>query len=477
MEQEKTEYRFFGWMRTTGIQRENGWIGGVAAGVATKIAVDPLVVRGILVVLGILGAPVLILYGVAWLLLPDTTGRIHLEEATRGRFSPAIAAIGVMIIASLLPLRNLVSFENYYWQNPLEWFGGSFWTVIVVGLSVAFVAWVAHRVKHHSPVAVVNTVAPDVAAASTAPTEVIPEPDVTGPETADAPEDFTAWREQQEATKAATEEFRATGEPTPAEVAAQRAAEHRALWAAQAAAQAEQRERRRRANPRLSAAWVFVVLGVALVASAIGALVASVDASFTGSVAFAGVASASLVVGIAIIIAGAVRRRSGFLSFVAAVLLFFAVPLAFLPGDRQLVTAEYGLAEGKYAQLAGNVYLYVQPGMRGTIDLWQGVGNLHITMSEGAGAHFEAEVMSGYIGSEKVFDDNQTGNATIQPIRQEGNVDVYSTDLGNTAQDLTIRLWQGSGSTYVSYDASSEAPIYVDPDAPIATPSPTESPE
>src|SRR5690606_38583774 len=78
------EVNFFDWLRGLGFQREPGWLGGVASGIATRIGIDVMLVRGILVVLAILGFPVLFLYAVVWLLAPDSTGRIHCEQLGRG---------------------------------------------------------------------------------------------------------------------------------------------------------------------------------------------------------------------------------------------------------------------------------------------------------------------------------------------------------------------------------------------------------
>ena len=450
---------FFVWMRELDITRQPGWIGGVATGIAARLGIDPLIVRGILVVVAILGGPAVFLYAVAWALLPDTKGVIHAEEVSRGRFSSAVAGIGVLLILSFIPIGRFQG-SDLPWVNFSGWSTilGVFWVLLLVGGAVAFAVWIARRADRTPP-----TVVP------------ADEPALVGPEN---PDEFAAWREQQEAVKAETEEFRTAQAATEAETAAERAREQRALWEAGVAERAARRDARRRANPRLAAAWNFVILGAALVASGIGAFVASVTTSFTGTVLLAGLACAALVVGIGIAIAGAVRRRSGFLSFVGFVLVLFLVPIAFVPGDRALVTSEYGVGVGKWAQLAGNVYLYVDPSMTGTIDIWQGLGNVHITIGEGAGAHFDGEVLSGYVREDQQGENGFYAGVEPQPIRHEGNIEVYSTDWGNPQQDLTIRLWQGSGSTSVTYDVSTDMPRYIDPsETATPTPTPTESPE
>ncbi|WP_431220205.1 PspC domain-containing protein [Leifsonia xyli] len=122
--------RFFDWMRGLGVVRADGWLGGVCAGIAYRLGIDPLIVRGIVVVAAILGAPVLLLYAAAWALLPDRDGRIHLQALFEGDFEPPIVAIGVMALLSLLP-----------WTSGLWWTHGGFWDVSAWGDVVGRVVW------------------------------------------------------------------------------------------------------------------------------------------------------------------------------------------------------------------------------------------------------------------------------------------------------------------------------------------------
>jgi phage shock protein PspC (stress-responsive transcriptional regulator) len=116
--------RFFSWLRSIDIRREQGWIGGVCAGIATRLGIDPLIVRGIAVVVAVLGGPAILLYAAAWLLLPDASDRIHLEDVFRGRFEPVIAAIGGLFVLAMLPVAQGFWFLGAgYWGAP-DW-GGS----------------------------------------------------------------------------------------------------------------------------------------------------------------------------------------------------------------------------------------------------------------------------------------------------------------------------------------------------------------
>src|SRR5690606_34105976 len=79
------------------VRSQDRWFAGVAGGIAARAGVDPLIVRGLFVVLALLGGPGLLLYLAGWLLLPDSSGRIHAEEVVRGR-----ASAGMMIAAAVI---------------------------------------------------------------------------------------------------------------------------------------------------------------------------------------------------------------------------------------------------------------------------------------------------------------------------------------------------------------------------------------
>ena len=94
-------HRFFDSLRGSGLMRTNErWVAGVAGGVAYRFDLDPTLVRCAWVVLSLFAGVGLVLYGLAWALLPEESdGRIHLEEALSGRFNAGLAgAIGMTII-------------------------------------------------------------------------------------------------------------------------------------------------------------------------------------------------------------------------------------------------------------------------------------------------------------------------------------------------------------------------------------------
>jgi len=94
---------FFASVRRTGLVRTpDRWIGGVASGLALRLGVDALLVRAAFGVLALISGAGLVLYAVAWALLPEQSdGRIHLEETIRGRFDAAIAGAGLLLVIGL----------------------------------------------------------------------------------------------------------------------------------------------------------------------------------------------------------------------------------------------------------------------------------------------------------------------------------------------------------------------------------------
>lgn len=138
---------FFPWIRSLGIMRNEGdrWFAGVASGIANKAGVDPLIVRGIFVVLALIGGPGILLYLVGWLFLPDHAGRIHFEEMVRGRATPGVIIatvfIAVWLIAGIFTGGTFGVLRWDVWNvfGVPGWvnvtFSWIFWIVVCVGVA------------------------------------------------------------------------------------------------------------------------------------------------------------------------------------------------------------------------------------------------------------------------------------------------------------------------------------------------------
>ncbi len=93
----------FAALRGMGVQRnrDDKWLAGVCAGLADRLRIDPLVVRGALIVLIFVGGIGGLAYLVAWALLPDRDGRILAEEALHGHGwgIALLVVIGIVVLS------------------------------------------------------------------------------------------------------------------------------------------------------------------------------------------------------------------------------------------------------------------------------------------------------------------------------------------------------------------------------------------
>jgi len=367
--------RFFDWMRGLGVVRADGWLGGVCAGIAYRLGIDPLIVRGIVVVAGILGVPVLLLYAAAWALLPDREGRIHLQRLFEGDFEPPMVAIGVMLLLSLLP-----------WASGFWWAGGPFWdvpawgevvgrvvwTLVVIGAVVALIVVAVNRSEARggggyggpasdasagaasagsanpagagapgsagAPAPATAAAAAGGAAATIAADSVQldiaaePTPPPAPPQGAST-EDVADWQQRQAQWRADHAEWKRRLAADMRAVKAQRSAELRTQVATATAEAAARRDAYRAANPRVGAAIGWLTVGLALVAGSLVSIVWPQLAEVARFTTAAGLASATLVVGVAVLIAGLARRRSGFLIFLGILLAALTVAALVLAGS------------------------------------------------------------------------------------------------------------------------------------------------
>ncbi|PJJ77175.1 phage shock protein C (PspC) family protein [Sediminihabitans luteus] len=122
--------RFFDSLRRSGLSRsEDRWVGGVAGGLADRFGLDPLLVRGLLFVSFFLSGAGLVLYGIAWALLPEARdGRIHLEQTIRGDVDVALVGAAATVVVGLTWGDGWWSLTN---RVGLGWLNGLFWLAAV----------------------------------------------------------------------------------------------------------------------------------------------------------------------------------------------------------------------------------------------------------------------------------------------------------------------------------------------------------
>ncbi|GLB67516.1 PspC domain-containing protein [Arthrobacter mangrovi] len=139
---------FFNWFRSLGMPRgADRWIGGVASGVGHRTGLDPVLVRGLFILVALFGGFGVLLYGLAWALLPEADGRIHAEEAGRGRWTAGMTGA---LIATILGLFD----RPFGFFRDGDWGVGAYlWAVVWVGALGYFIYWLATRNRNNPPAA------------------------------------------------------------------------------------------------------------------------------------------------------------------------------------------------------------------------------------------------------------------------------------------------------------------------------------
>jgi phage shock protein PspC (stress-responsive transcriptional regulator) len=139
---------FFGWIRSNGVYRGNDrWVGGVCSGIAHRLNVDPIIIRGAFIVLTLLAGIGVFFYGLAWAFLPEPDGRIHVQEAGAGRWSSGMTG---SLIATVLGLTGL---GGGFWGWSHNGLSGLLWTVFWVAGAIYLVYYLSQRNKSHPTMA------------------------------------------------------------------------------------------------------------------------------------------------------------------------------------------------------------------------------------------------------------------------------------------------------------------------------------
>lgn len=127
--------RCFATLRRSSVTRSSDRvIAGVAAGVAGRLGVSRAIVRVAIVGLAIFG-PGVLLYLLAWLMLPDAQGQIRLERAVRGGEGGSIL---LLVVGGLALLGAL--FGDEVGRGPGMHGHGGPWPLLIVA-GIALLGW------------------------------------------------------------------------------------------------------------------------------------------------------------------------------------------------------------------------------------------------------------------------------------------------------------------------------------------------
>ena len=133
--------QFFDRIRAYGAVRpdDGRWAAGVAAGLARRWGLDPLLVRGAFVLLTLFGGFGLFLYGLGWLFLPQPDGRVHAQEVLRGTVTAGFVGGVLCLVAD-----TGGGWAWGGWDGGPRPFGGGLVGLIIVGV----VVWWFVRGRH-----------------------------------------------------------------------------------------------------------------------------------------------------------------------------------------------------------------------------------------------------------------------------------------------------------------------------------------
>ncbi|MFE6736331.1 PspC domain-containing protein [Microbacterium sp. NPDC057650] len=497
--------RFFLWVAGLGLARSDGWVGGVCAGIAARLRIDPLIVRGILLVAALFGLPLAFLYAATWALLPDAEGRIHLRDLLHGRFEAAQLGILALVVLAFVPVAN--PFWWLYGDGVLTGtlfapygllFGAGPVSVllILIGLAAAAVLLVLIvRAARRTPGALApdpRTASADPAGPDTSATvgdsgiadladgrgqdaSLIAEPAIAASALADPPAppavpadagDLDAWRAQHAAWQEQEKAWRRQQQDAD-RAAREQARRERQAVAAQFAAEASERRRAKRAsNPRVSGAYLAAVTGLALVTGAVVALLADNSAA----VALA-LCTAALILALGMVIAGVSRRRSGLLAFLTVITLVGGSVAGGFTTIGDVVMGDSGMSNGEAStvrQPFGSMSIWLMPldgGESNPVTLYKSDGYTTIEVSMGVTLQLDATVqdatvhwMTMTVGKDGGYEMTDSGVWTgmqradgtrlVQRTRASGT-DPEHPDAPSTL--APVRLQQQSGDISITF--------------------------
>ncbi|KUF06251.1 PspC domain-containing protein [Leucobacter sp. G161] len=444
---------FFTWIRGLGIGRGGDrWFAGVAGGIAMRAGIDPIIVRGIFVVLAVLGGPGIVLYLAGWLLLPDQGGRIHLEEVFRGRAGTAAVvatvAVGVFVVLPVFfRVLGITAFGGWSLWNAVgvpDWMSTTVAVIVWIGVIAAAGFLVSRLVLQHGRKVREETAPPTTFSAPASPSE--------GAQAGATP---TADHTAQTAPTAPAQDW--TQRLT---AGAERAGEQATRWSEDVGKQADDwsaRYAEQHELTKLGAAHVVITLALALLAAGGAAFIAFDMQLNAGLVLTAALLGATAVLAVSLIVAGIRGRRTGWVGFLAAcgvVALLFTSVLP--PGSKFQPFGTIGVSTTAPATvlLAGKseVDLTALDASGGThnLDVWQVAGKSVITLPASEPVVLTVRLLAGTVDALEVTHDTAT---LAGPFVSR----TFDTRVSDSEEATRVTVYMLAGSVHVR-DAPNAAP-------------------
>lgn len=481
---------FFPWLRSLGITRSTSerWFAGVAGGIAARAGIDPLIVRGIFVVLAVLGGPGLLLYLAGWLLLPDQGGRIHVEELVRGRAQPGVI-IAAVIVGALLVVPVVVGVVGAVFGGPAAWdvwniFGTPewlqvtlavvWWAVVLPAGIIWLIVWISRGGLNRGPRAADSGAAASAGqAAPSAPTAAAAAATASGATATAAgqqPGESTPGHQPGEGT---TGQQPGDGAPDWGQQAAawgQKASDSATAWAQQAGESAAtwgqqvgadttawaERERLKYEARKLGAGQLLITLALALMAAGAGAVWALSIGADSRVVYTTALVAGVAVCALSMIIAGVRGRNSGWVGFIAlvgAIALVFTPYTSIMPdnfrfkplGDTVLEVTEDTPQESGLAVFAGDVTLDLASldarDAGRSIEVWLFAGNVEVELPRDHPTRITVHVMAGNTTETSIDDETRTTRGPFQ-VRTTG-ANLAGAEPEETTE-VQVRMFAGN---------------------------------
>ena len=418
--------RFFGWIRSVDLRRDTDdkWLAGVCSGIATRLGVDPIVIRAVLVLLVVLGGVGITIYLIAWAFLPNNRDEIVAEKALR---DGDVLGIILLVIIGL----SLIGGTGLAGDTP--GIGWIWWVVVPIGL----VVWLVTRKRDHGARARAGS-APGTYASTS-----YPPPATYGTQAAYAPQ---------------TQEYAAVSPTTYAPAPAD--APPGGTYFPPPTPAAPRPPRPPRVPRRRSGGFISAMLVGGLAIAAYGATLSIHEAAnWAGSDQTVALAAALGVLGVGTLVLGLLGRRAGFTGFVAIVLALVTWTASVVPdlsfgggmGERTWhpsatdTTAKYrlgiGSAELDLADAQDN------PGTTREIDARVGIGELRILIPQNLTVEVRSSVAAGDI--------SPMGPPELGPVAPQGatgrdgrNISTVET-FGEGNPDVIVDAHVGFGQILI----------------------------
>jgi phage shock protein PspC (stress-responsive transcriptional regulator) len=453
--------RFFGWIRSVDLRRDGDdkWLAGVCSGIATRLGVDPIVIRAVLVLLVVLGGVGITVYLIAWAFLPNNREEIIAEKALR---DGDVLGIILLVVIGL----SLIGGAGLTGDN--SGLGWVWWVVVPIGLVVWLVT--RNRDGHKNrvasgqpaygppPASYVPPSAPYAAApspyAASAPVPYAPQPTSSADQAQPSPlSDHPTSQTQEHAAVSTTTYAPAPGATAP--VATPPGGGY-----GPPPTPVPPRPRPPKAPRRRSGGFVATLLVGGLALAAYGAMLSIHDAAnWSGSDETVALAAALAVLGLGTLVLGLLGRRAGFTGFLAVVLALVTWTASVVPdvtfgggiGERTWRPSTTDTTE-RYRLSIGSAELDLEnapdnPGTAREIEARVGIGELRIYIPENLTVEVRSSVGAGDI--------SRIGTADLGPIARpgiDGDGDPIQLD-GRDGRNISTVETFGTGNPDVIVDA------------------------